>query len=227
MSDMQQMPLALKPPRRLSFDNYIGGDNQAIIETLHAGLELGDWYLLIGPRGSGRTHLMSAVFQHLMEQGHASAYVPLSDATRWPLLDQINAPYVIIDDIDALAADSAGEMHLFNALNRWRIEKATVVMSAAALTEFVLPDLCSRLGQATRLTLKPLQDADFEALVMRLARDQEIEMPPEVAKYLVSRVRRNAGDITRLVNQVLLQSLSERRAVTIPMVRALLQHSGE
>lgn len=227
MSHMQQMPLALKPPRRLSFENYIGGENQGIIETLNTGLEVGDWYLLVGPHGSGRSHLMSAVFQHLSEQGQASAYVPLSDAARWPLLDQINESFVVIDDVDALAADPAGEMYLFNALNRWRIEKATVVMSAASLTDFVLPDLCSRLGQATRLTLKPLQDVDFETLVMRLARDQEIDMPPEVAKYLVSRVRRNAGDVTRLVNQVLLQALSERRSITIPMVRSLLQLSGE
>ncbi len=227
MNDMQQMPLALKPPRRLSFDNYIGGENQGIIDTLKTGLEPGDWYLLIGPHGSGRTHLMSALFQHLIEQNHASAYVPLSDATGWPLLDEIKAPYIVIDDIDSLAADSAGEMHLFNALNRWRADRATVVMSATSLTRFALPDLCSRLGQATRLTLKPLQDADFETLAMRLSQDQEIDMPPEVARYLVSRTRRNASDVTRLVNQLLLLALSERRAMTIPMVRSLLQPVGE
>lgn len=227
MSDIQQMPLVLKPPRRLIFDNYIAGDNQGVIETLKMGLEAGDWYLLIGPHGSGRTHLMSALFQHLGDQGQTSAYIPLSDASDWPLLDEATAAYVMVDDIDALAAEPAGEMHLFNALNRWRLEKTTVVMSAAGLTEFVLPDLCSRLGQATRLTLKSLQDEDFEALILRLVSDQEMNMPADVAKYLVSRVRRNAGDVTRLVNQVLLKSLSERRAITIPMVRSVLQRAEE
>lgn len=227
MSDMQQMPLVLKPPRRLIFDNYIAGENQSVIETLKTGLEIGDWYLLTGPHGSGRTHLMSALFQYLCDQSHASAYIPLSDATDWPLLDEVTAAYVIVDDIDAVAAHPDGEMHLFNALNRWRIDKTTVVMSAAGLTEFVLPDLCSRLGQATRLTLKTLQDEDFEALVLRLVNDQEMNMPADVAKYLVSRVRRNAGDVTHLVNQLLLKSLSERRPITIPMVRSLLQRAGE
>lgn len=225
MSDMQQMPLALKPPRRLIFDNYIAGENQSVIETLKTGLEAGDWYLLTGPHGSGRTHLMSALFQHLCDQGQASAYVPLSDANDWPLLDEVTEATVVIDDVDALAADPVGEMHLFNALNRWRIEKTTVVMSAAGLSEFALPDLCSRLGQATRLKLKALQDEDFEALVLRLVNDQEMDMPADVAKYLVSRVRRNAGDVTRLVNQLLLKSMSERRAITIPMVRSLLQRT--
>lgn len=225
MSDMQQMPLVLKPPRRLIFDNYIAGENQGVIETLKSGLVVGDWYLLTGPRGSGRSHLMSALFQHLCDQGQASAYIPLADASDWPLLDDAAAAYVMVDDIDALAAETAGEMHLFNALNRWRIEKTTVVMSAAGLTDFVLPDLCSRLSQATRLTIKPLQDADLEALALRLVNDQEMNMPTDVAKYLVSRVRRNAGDVTRWVNQLLLKSLSERRPITIPMVRSLLQHT--
>jgi len=227
MSDMHQMPLVLKPPRRLIFDNYIAGENQGVIETLKTGLMTGDWYLLTGPHGSGRTHLMSALFQHLCDQGQMSAYIPLSDASDWPLLDEVSAAYVMVDDIDALAAEPAGEMHLFNALNRWRMEKTTVVMSATGLKEFVLPDLCSRLGQATRLTLKTLQDQDFEALVLRLVSDQEMSMPADVAKYLVSRVRRNAGDVTRLVNQLLLKSLSERRAITIPMVRSVLQRAQD
>lgn len=225
MTKMQQMPLALKPPRRPSFENFIVGDNETLVNTLRIGLEASDWYLLIGPDGSGRSHLLSAVFQSELQLGKASVYVPLSEPSRWQLLDAVTASSVVIDDIDALAGDSAGEMRLFNALNRWRSDRTLVLMSASSLTDFRLPDLCSRLGQSTRLTLKPLDDSDLETLAVRLAQDQEMGLTAEVAKYLVSRTTRNARAVTDVMNQVMTLALSERRSITVPLIRTVL-HSN-
>lgn len=225
MTKMQQMPLALKPPRRPSFENFLVGDNDSLVNTLRFGLEASGWYLLIGPDGSGRSHLLSAVFQSELQLGKASVYVPLSEASRWQLLDEVVASSVIIDDIDALAGDSSGEMRLFNALNRWRSDRTLVLMSARSLTDFRLPDLCSRLGQSTRLTLKPLDDSGLEALAMRLASDQEMALTAEAARYLVSRTTRNAGAVTDVINQVMSLALSERRSITVPLIRAVLQQT--
>lgn len=222
MTEMRQMPLSLKPPRRPSFDNFIVGQNQSVVATLQHGLIPGEWYLLMGPTGSGSSHLLAACFQSLVQQEEDVAYLRLSDLKHWALLDSLTSPWIVIDDVDHLAGNDDGERSLFNALNRWRLARSTVIMSAVSLAGIELPDLGSRLGQSTRLTLKPLDESDLKTLVCRLAQDQDMQMPEEVANYLVSRTKRNASELSELMTQLMQQALSERRAITIPMVRALL-----
>ena len=165
-----QIPLALKPPRRPRFDNFIAGPNQAVVDTLANGLEPGQWYFLAGPPGSGRSHLLSACFAGLVQRGLGCRYLALGATASWPLLDQADGDFVLLDDIDTLAGDQDGERALFNALNRWLAQRSTVLMSGIGRSGFELPDLVSRLGQAVRLTLKPLDEADLQNLVRRLAR---------------------------------------------------------
>ncbi len=220
-----QMPLALKPPRRPRFDNFVTGDNGALVATLKSGLEPGHWYFLAGPSGSGRSHLMSAVFAD--RAGQASArFIALADHRQWPLLEHTDAEWIVLDDIDRLAGDGKGELALFNALNRWRAERAGVVMSGRGRDRFDLPDLRSRLGQATRLTLNPLEERDLAELIVRLAEEHEVPLGRGVADYLLSRTTRNAGQLAGMVNRLADRALSERRTLSIPLVREMLGSQG-
>ncbi len=216
-----QMPLALKPPRRPRFDNFVAGDNGALVATLRGGLEPGQWYFLAGPAGSGRSHLLSAVF--VDRSRHSSAqFIGLTDRRQWGLLEQTDAEWIVIDDIDCLAGDNAGELSLFNALNRWRAERTGVVMSGRGRDRFELPDLRSRLGQATRLTLTPLEERDLAELIVRLAEEHEVPLGRGVVDYLLSRTTRNAGQLAGMVNQLADRALSERRTLSIPLVREFM-----
>ncbi|MDR9389213.1 MAG: DnaA/Hda family protein [Wenzhouxiangella sp.] len=222
MNSFQQMPLALKPPRRPSFDNFVVGDNAAVVSTLQGAPAVSGWTLLAGSTGSGKSHLLTALFNQALASGHEATFVSLSDATRWPLLDDTTAGVVVLDDVDAVAGNNAGEMRLFNALNRWHAEQSSVVMTACGVSAFVLPDLRSRLSQATRLSLKPLEEAGLEAMAQQLVADQDMRLSPDVAQYLVTRMPRNAHALTQAVNALMAQALSERREITKPMVKALL-----
>ena len=62
-----QLPLALSPPRRPRFANFIAGDNGLIVRTLRDGLEPGQWVRVSGPVGSGRSHLALATVAGLAE----------------------------------------------------------------------------------------------------------------------------------------------------------------
>jgi DnaA-homolog protein len=221
-----QMPLALKPPRRPRFDNFVAGDNGALVATLKNGLEPGQWYFLVGPSGSGRSHLLSAVLAEQARQGGFAQFIALSDRRQWALLDQAAADWIVVDDVDRLAGAGEGELALFNALNRWRAERAGVVMSGRGRGRFELPDLRSRLGQATRLTLSPLEERDLAELIARLAEEHEVPLGRGVVDYLLSRTTRNAGQLARMVNQLADRALSERRTLSIPLVRELLGSRG-
>lgn len=217
-----QLPLALKPPRRPRFDNFIVGPNHPVVATLSQGVESGAWYFLAGPAGSGRSHLVSAFFADRCRRGEQAHFVALGKPQQQRLLEHADGDWVVLDDVDVLAGDEAGERALFNALNRWRAERTGVVMSGAGREGFALPDLRSRLGQATRLTLKPLEERELAELVRSLAGEHEVLLGRGVVDYILSRAPRNAGRIAELVVAGAHRALTERRTLSVPLVRELL-----
>ncbi|MEE4303655.1 MAG: hypothetical protein V2J19_05830 [Wenzhouxiangella sp.] len=217
-----QLPLALKPPRRPRFDNFIVGPNEAVIATLSQGLEPGGWTFLAGPPGTGRSHLLAAFFADRCRRGERAHYIALGKPEQRMLLEHADGDWVVIDDVDRLAGDEGGELALFNALNRWRAERTGVVMSGAGRNGFELPDLRSRLGQATRLTLKPLEEAELAELVRSLAAEHEVLLGRGVVDYILSRAPRNAGRMAELVIAAAHRALTERRTLSVPLVRDIL-----
>jgi len=217
-----QLPLALKPPRRPRFDNFIVGSNPAVVATLSQGVEPGGWYFLAGPAGSGRSHLISAFFAERCRVGDQAHFIALGNPKQRMLLEQADGDWVVIDDVDRLAADADGERSLFNALNRWRQNRTGVVMSGAGRDAFLLPDLRSRLGQATRLTLKPLEETELAQLIRSLAAEHEVLLGRGVVDYVLSRAPRNAGRIADLIVAAAHRALTERRTLSVPLVRDFL-----
>lgn len=217
-----QLPLALKPPRRPRFENFVVGANQAVVATLAEGVEPGGWYFVAGAGGSGRTHLLSAFFADRCRRRDQAHFIGLGRPEQRMLLDLAEADWVVIDDVDTLAGDESGERALFNALNRWRQVRTGVVMSGAGRDGFELPDLRSRLGQATRLTLKPLEESELAELIRRLAGEHEVALGRGVVDYILSRAPRNAGRMAELVEAAAHRALTERRTLSVPLVRDIL-----
>lgn len=218
----QQIPLALKPPRRPSFDNFVAGDNRAVIETLRQGLEGGHWYFLSGPAGSGRSHLLMACFAAFTARAIDVAYAGMIAPANRRLLETLSARWIILDDIDAMAGQAEDEMRLFNALNRWRAERAGVLMSGCSRQSFELPDLKSRLGQAAALRLSPLDEGALIELVRRLACEHEVILGRGAAEYLVSRSARQPATLAYRMERLAARALNERRTLSVPLVRDLL-----
>lgn len=223
---MTQIPLALDPPRRRTFDNFVAGRNRPVLETLRSGLEAGGWYLLSGATGSGKSHLAGALFNH-----HArgvSLFVPfreLDQDQRAAMLDTDGIQLAILDDVDVAAKNRFTEETLFHALNRWREQGVTVLMTAAGLDGFSLQDLRSRLHLATRLTLRSLEDNDRRELIFRIAEDLGLNLDNSVIDYLLTRGPRNPGRLSNTLRELWELARSERRAVTLPLVRRSLRQS--
>lgn len=224
--NQSQLPLELNPPRRPTFENFVAGSNRIALATLRDGLEPGGWYFLRGVPGSGRTHLLTAAFDVCRSRRDSAAFISLSDSLQRGLLEHAGGQWLMVDDVDAMAGDDDGERALFNALNRWRAARSTVVMSGQSRESFQLPDLRSRLGQATRLNLDPLDDAGLGELVRRLAAEHEAALGRGVVEYLLKRAPRNAGRLTELMKQSVRRAQAERRTISIPLVRELLRHEA-
>jgi len=216
-----QLPLSLAPPRRRTFDNFIAGPNATLVATLRHGLTDGQWYCLLGPGGCGKSHLALAVVDRRRQ---AARYIPAGDRQAVVLLehDDASGDCFIVDDIDVLAGSAAGERALFNAINAWRAQHATVLLTARSVAGFKLADLISRIGQCARLNLQALDDTAIQRLIAQLIEDFQIVAGRGLNDYLLRHGPRAAGEMTRLFERMARRALAERRALSIPLARECL-----
>ncbi|MGV6806239.1 MAG: HdaA/DnaA family protein, partial [Ruegeria sp.] len=92
---------------------------------------------------------------------------------------------------------------------------------------FTLPDLVSRLQGAASAQLDLPDDALLGAVIVKLFRDRQIDIAPEVVSYLVARIERSFAAVHAHVEQLDRMALSERRAVTRPLVNRLLDKPAD
>jgi len=224
-----QLPLALSPPRRQDFGNFVPGANAAVVATLRHALEAGQWYLLTGPSGTGKSHLAAALEKAWRDDGRQVRYIPGRTAAALLASDGGGADDtdgILVEDIDRLAGDPVAERALFNALNRWRPLRATVLMSARGMPDFGLPDLASRVAQAARLRLKPLGEDALDRLIEQLVSDFELVVGRGVGEYLLRHGPRSPDALVALFGRLARRAAAERRRVSVPLARQCLSGSG-
>ncbi len=222
-----QLPLGLEVRSPSRLDDFVFGDNEALLQLLQRQLqEHGESQLYIhGPRGSGRSHLLLGQCNAAREIGWTPAYLPGGDiATLSPgLLEGMEQyPLIAIDDVERLAGKEDWEQALFGLFNRARERGARLLFSGdkpPSTAGFDLPDLSSRLAWGVTYRIKPLQDLQRELLLIRIARRRGLHMPAEVARYLLQRHSRDVSELARLIERLDRDSLAEQRRLTIPFVR--------
>ncbi len=230
----RQLPLGLELHSPTRLDDYLAGDNRQVLRLLQQQLTpAGEAQLYItGTAGSGRTHLLLGQCNRVREQGWHPAYLPCAEMTGLSpaMLEGLEQyPLIAMDDVDRLAGDMAWETALFGLFNRARDHGCRLLFSAASAAPqagFQLPDLRSRLAWGITYRLRPLDDTQLQQLLIRLAARRGLEMPKEVARYLVERHSRDIGRLTRLIERLDRDSLAEQRRLTIPFVRSRLNTPG-
>lgn len=220
---MPQLPLSLTPPRRKRLDNFVAAANAPLVRSLLHGLEERGWVMLCGPEGSGKSHLALAALAEWSSVQRRACYVPCRDSGAARLLTDGEAELAVVEDIEALAGRSQAELALFNALNRWRSARTAVLMTGSGATPFELPDLVSRVSQAARLTLKPLDDEGLSMLIDQLIADFHVVPGRGLAEYLMRHGPRSAGNLAALFERISRRAQAERRVVSVPLVRDALK----
>jgi DnaA regulatory inactivator Hda len=198
-------------------DFLVSGCNEDAVRWIDAWPDWpGSAMVLTGPAGCGKTHLG-------MVWKQAAAAVEFGDGIE--LSDLPDAANILVDDVDRMA-DDADLFHLYNAV---RAAGGTVLFTARvppARWEGRLRDLVSRLSAVANVAVQPPDDVLMGAVVLKMLADQHLEVEPEVLRYIVERTERSFEAARALVTDLNRVSLAERRAVTIPLVRQVL-NSGK
>ena len=227
-----QLPLALRYPPDQRLETFIGAPDGALAQ-LRAAATGGsrDWVYLVGPAGSGKTHLALAVCAAAEQAGRGSAYLPLQ-AAAGRLGDALEAlegrDVVALDGLDAIAGQRGDEVALFDFHNRARAAGVTLLYTASAAPDalgLVLPDLRSRLSQCGRIMLDALDDDGRGAVLRERAIRRGLALDQAAIDWLLTRTGRDLGGLVVLLDRLDRESLAAKRRVTVPFLRKVLDAS--
>lgn len=196
---MQQLLLDIQPPPAPSFDNFIAGSNQEAIANLQAainGSAPSNFIYLWGESGSGKTHLLN-------------------------VCEALGAE--IVDDVHRL--NESDQIALFNRFNALKDTQTVLVTAGShAPTQLSLrEDLATRLAWGLVYQLHPLTDLEKSEALKTHAKDRGMQLPDEVITYCLRYLRRDLPTLMTTIDALDNWSLQTKKAVTVPLLKQLLQ----
>lgn len=202
-------------------DFFVSPANQLAIAMLDADHWPEGKLLLVGPAGSGKSHL-AAVWASGCRARIASASdlaEPEGDTAALPLTA------LVIEDIDRIAGDNARETALFHHHNLIRANGGLLLMTAtssARATGFALPDLASRIEATQVATLNLPDDALLAAVLVKQFADRQITPSPNLIDWLLPRIDRSFAAARAMVADLDALSLARQRPVSRALASELL-----
>jgi len=223
---MKQIALDIGLARGATLANFCAGPNEAALAHLRlwAGSPTRSPVptYLWGAGGSGKTHLLEAVAQALREQGAAAGWLDPS-LHEPPEFDESWA-VVLMDDVDRY---SAVQQH---AAFNWFVNAQTLqrgVLAAGALPPADLrlrEDLRTRLGWGHVFHLQVLSEPERRAVLRQAADERGVFLGDEVMDFMLTRFPRDLGSLMQLLDQLDGYALQTKRAITIPLIRSMLEN---
>ena len=217
--DIRQLPLEL--PHRPALDRgdfLVSRANRAAIDIID---RWPDWetnnVVLIGPPGSGKSHLVAIWAARVGAPVIAARHLPETPPDAFP-----TARGLAIESIDDPEID---EKALFHVLNMAREHDVSLLMtSRMALTAWSprLTDLASRLRAATPVELDEPDDDLLKSVLVKLFADRQLVVTAGLISYIVVRMERSLDAANRIVAEIDRRTLAEKRPVTRALAAAVL-----
>lgn len=229
-AEPRQLPLVLEHRPALGRDDFlVSACNAEAVRQITAWR---DWpgrrLALYGPARAGKTHLAHVWMQEAGAERIGAA--SLNEALVQGLAGHGRA---VVEDVDSLVVLDperclAAEKALFHLMNLAAAEEAWLLLTgrdAPARWPIRTPDLASRLGALAVARLDRPDDTLLSSLMVKLFADRQVQVGPEVIKFLVRRIERSFAAVEAAVEALDRQSLAVKRPVTRAMASAYLERA--
>ena len=209
---MSQLTLNFGPPSPPGLDNFVAGRNRECLAALRALLEQlrertspSNRFLYVwGPKGSGKSHLATALKAQRLEQ------------------------LTVVDDCHRLAETEQEQLfHRFNAMTQSPGLALVAFGDAPPARLSLMPELASRLSWGMVFGLEPLDDDELQTAIEHAARERGLSIAGDVSGYLLRHTRRDMAALKVILDGLDRLSLEQKRPVTLPLLRTLLKGDTE
>jgi DnaA family protein len=240
-----QYSLDIALPRFATFETYIDSSDGKLLSLLEqivrvapvqeSGSKLGSkpdqepqQYFLWGSLGTGKTHLLQAICNRLVNTEQKVIYLPMKELVNQPepiFSDMQQLDVVCIDDVDAVLGNQQWDRQLFLLINDIRESNKSLVMTAMRNpheASVSMPDLASRLVWGPVYKLNYLEDEEKSFAIQAHAKARGLEVSAEVCSFLLKRFPRDLKKLIELLDKLDAESLVQQRKVTVPFVKSVL-----
>lgn len=223
MSALRQLTFDLPHHTAMGQEDFLEAEcNQSALNTL---LKWPNWptpaVILSGEAGSGKTHLASV----WAAKSHAQ-FIDCHDLRNTPDLFEKTNPVFVVEDIHRYVGREEDEQILFHLYNHVKNANGSLLMTTEKDVSFLkwqLPDLKSRLHQATTLTIQEPDDMLLKAVMMKLFFDRQILIDERTLNYAITRIERSFDAVRTLVEDIDKLSLEEKKRVTVNLISTLVR----
>ena len=217
----RQLVLALNHTESFAREDFLAGPSNAAALTLVERWP--DWpdrvMALIGPEGSGKSHLASVWAEKAGARVLAAKL--LEEDIDLPAAFATGA--LVVEDLEPAGLD---ERVLFHLLNLAREEGAYVLLTArSALAGFpvTIRDLASRLRALPGVALAPPDDTQLRALMVKLATDRQLVVDEALVNFLANRIERSFAGARAAVALLDQEAMRQHRPVTRALAAELFR----
>jgi len=225
-----QLALDLKLRSSFSFDNFVTGDNQLLLDMLQqAATGEGEKQLYIwGPEHSGKTHLMQAVCQQAHRAQLKLTYLPMQQLKDYPaeiIKEYARMDLLCIDELEFIENQPQWQESLFHLINLMRAEGHVLVFAGRkppAELSLQLEDLRSRLNWGPVVKIQPLNDEQKKVLLQQHALNRGMELSDKVASFIMNNYSRDLHHLFEVLQTLDKSSLEHQRKISIPFVKEIL-----
>lgn len=191
----EQLVLDLPHRPAMGADDFLVSEcNEAAIAIIDAWP---DWdhhiQLIEGPSGSGKSHLANVWRLKTGAQTLDPETLAAESVTGMPLKSGI-----VLENLDCCSFDDQALFHLFNLSREHGFDILMTARSAPARWQVELPDLISRLRAVPVARIGMPDDALLGAVLFKHFSDRQLNVEPQVLKFLAHRTTRSMSAVREL-----------------------------
>lgn len=231
--------------KEFTFDTFVEGRSNELARAaaVQVASNMGATYkclLLYGGVGLGKTHLMHAVGNAILDK-HPGIKVAYMYSQRF-MEDMVRAiergamaeftqfyrsvDVLLMDDIQFLAKGIKSQEEFFHVFNRLQEEGSQIVLTCDRYPKEIdgLEDrLKSRFVWGMTAPVEPPELETRVAILMKKAELEGIPLPHDVAFFIAERIRSNVRELEGALKRVVANSMFSGRAISIEQVKESLR----